>query len=80
MNPPRRPVDLRRYARSTQLRLVLGALALLFAVGGILIYLSYGPGGAALGIACLVLGLLPVVLILAALWMVDLVLGKSHER
>jgi hypothetical protein len=77
---PRPPVDLRRYARSTQLRLALGALALLFAVGGFLIYIFYGPAGAALGIACFVLGLLPVVLILGALWMMDLVLGRSRDR
>ena len=72
--------DLRRYARSTQLRLALGALALLFGVGGILIYLFYGPAGAALGLMCLVIGLLPVLLILVALWIMEAILRRSHER
>lgn len=72
--------DLRRYARNTQLRLALGALALLFGVGGLLIYLFYGPGGAALGLMCLVIGLLPVLLILVALWIMEAILRRSHER
>jgi len=77
---PRLSKDLRRYARSTEMRLVLGALAILFGVGGLLIYLFYGPGGAALGAVCLIVGLLPVVLILVALWILDVVLRRSHDR
>jgi hypothetical protein len=75
--PPSR--DLRKYARSTQLRLALGALAILFGVGGLLIYLSYGPAGAAVGVLCMVIGLVPVVLILGALWILEVILRRSHE-
>jgi hypothetical protein len=71
--------DLRKYARRTQLRLALGALAILFGVGGLLIYVFYGPGGAALGVLCLAIGLLPVVLILVSLWILDVILRRSHE-
>ena len=71
--------DVRKYARSTQVRLALGALAILFGVGGLLIYLFYGPGGAVLGVLCLVIGLLPVLLILLALWILDVILRRSHE-
>jgi hypothetical protein len=71
--------DLRKYARRTQLRLGLGALAILFGVGGLLIYVFYGPGGAALGVLCLAIGLLPVVLILVSLWILDVILRRSHE-
>jgi hypothetical protein len=77
---PRFSKDLRRYARSTEIRLALGALAILFGVGGLLIFLFYGPGGAALGAVCFVVGLLPVVLILVALWILDVILRRSHER
>jgi hypothetical protein len=77
---PRPSKDLRQHARGTQLRLALGALAILFGVGGLLIYLIYGPGGAALGVVCLVIGLLPVLLILVALWILDVILRRSHER
>jgi hypothetical protein len=75
----RRPTDLRRYARGTQLRLAVGALALLFVVGGFLIYLFYGPASAALGWLCLIVGLLPVGLIVAALWIADIVVRRSHD-
>jgi hypothetical protein len=61
------------------LRLALGSLAILFGVGGLLIYLFYGPGGAALGILCLAIGLLPVLLILVSLWILDVILRRSHE-
>jgi cation transporter-like permease len=73
------PNDLRRYARSTQIRLALGGLALLFGVGGVLIYFFYGPGGAVLGLLCFLIGLLPVLLVLLALWLLDAVLRRSHE-
>jgi cation transporter-like permease len=77
MTPPTR--DLRRYARTTQVRIVIGALALLFGVGGILIYLFYGPGGAALGLVCFVTALTPVILIVLALWGLDRVARHGHE-
>jgi hypothetical protein len=76
-HPP--PRDLRQYARRTQLRLALGALAILFGVGGLLIYSFYGPAGAALGVLCLAVGLVPVLLILIALWILDAILRRSHE-
>ncbi len=79
MEGPSSSRDLRKYARRTQLRLALGALAILFGVGGLLIYLFYGPGGAALGVLCLVIGLLPVLLILVSLWILDVILRRSHE-
>ena len=79
MEGPSSSRDLRKYARSTQLRLALGSLAILFGVGGLLIYLFYGPGGAALGVLCLAIGLLPVLLILVSLWILDVILRRSHE-
>ena len=60
--------DLRKYARITQIRILLGALLLLFGVGGILIYVFYGLGGAAMGVVCLAVALAPVILIMLALW------------
>jgi len=48
-------------------------------VGGGLIYLLYGPAGAALGLLCLIVGLLPVALIYIALTVADVVVRRSHE-
>lgn len=59
--------DLRAYARATHFRLIVGALALLLIVGGGLIWLVYGKSAAVLGVACVGLGLAPLVLIAAFL-------------
>lgn len=75
----RPPTDLREYARGTLVRILVGALALLFGVGGILIYLFYGPGGAAMGIVCLVVALAPVLLIGAALWALGRLARRARE-
>ena len=75
----RSPRDLRGYARATQVRILVGALALLFGVGGTLIYLFYGPGGAGLGLACLAVALVPILLVAAVLWGFDRI-GRSRRH
>ena len=76
----RSTVDLRKHARSTQVRLALGGLALLFGVGGLLIYIFYGPAGATLAFLCFLIGLLPVVVIAVVLWIMEALLRRSHEQ
>ncbi|MGZ6347631.1 MAG: hypothetical protein ACXWNC_08730, partial [Anaerolineales bacterium] len=56
--------DLRKYIRQTNVRLVVGALVLLFVVGDGLIYLIYGPGAAIAGFLCLLGGMAPVILVI----------------
>lgn len=73
-------MDLRQYARGTNLRLILGGLTIVFVVGSLLIYLIYGAGAAAMGLVCLVIGLAPILLILVALWILDVVVRRSHDR
>lgn len=63
--------DLRRYARQTNLRLLLGFFLLLFVVGDGLIWAIYGRPAALLGLLCLFAGLLPLVLIGLLLWGID---------
>ncbi|HZW04794.1 MAG TPA: hypothetical protein VFF68_12750 [Anaerolineaceae bacterium] len=70
--------DLRRYARQTTYRLVLGVLAILFTVGVGLIYLIYGEGAAVMGLLCLGAGLLPLVLIALVLWIMDRVVRRGR--
>lgn len=59
--------DLRKYARQTNIRLIGGALALLFLVGDGLIYLLYGKGAALLGLLCLLAAIIPIALTLIIL-------------
>ncbi len=55
--------DLRRYARQTNIRVILGGILILFLVGDGLIYLFYGRNAAILGFICLMAGLAPLFLI-----------------
>ena len=55
--------DLRKYARQTSVQLAVGAVLVLFLIGGGLIYLIYGKGAALMGLSCLLIGLAPILLI-----------------
>lgn len=72
--------DLRKYMRSTNLRLALGAILLLFVVGLGLIYLIYGPGAAMAGFLCLLAGMVPVVLILLILLLLDWIVKRAGNE
>ena len=72
--------DLRKYARQTNFRLVIGALVLIFFIGDGLIYLIYGPAAAAMGFSCLLAGLTPVLLILLALLVMDWIVKNANRN
>jgi hypothetical protein len=55
--------DLRRYARQTNSRLVVGGILLLLIVGDGLIFAFYGREAAISGFICLLAGLFPLALI-----------------
>ncbi len=63
--------DLRKYTRQTNLRLIAGALILLFIVGDGLIYLFYGFSAAVTGFLCLLGGLTPVALVALIILLLD---------
>lgn len=71
--------DLRKYAAQTNLRLILGALFLLFVVGLGLIWLLYGFQAAALGLLCLFGALIPLGLIVVFIFGLDVIL-KLFDR
>lgn len=71
--------DLRRYARQTNRRLLLGFFALLFVLGGGLIYLFFGREAAYLGLICMVVGLAPAVLAWLALAITGWVARKIDD-
>ena len=68
--PQPSPTNSRAHRARTDRNLLLGFFALLFVVGGGLIWYFYGAGAAALGVACIALG--AVVVGLLALLMVGL--------
>jgi hypothetical protein len=59
--------DLRRYAKQTNTRLILGGISILLILGDGLIYVFYGRGPAMMGLVCLLAGLFPLLLIWLAL-------------
>ena len=72
--------DLRDYAKQTQVRLGIGAFALLFIVGLGLIWLIYGAGAASMGLLCLLAGLVPVALIVAVFYGLDWMLRHARPK
>ena len=73
------PRDLRRYARQTNLRLVIGFILLLFIVGDGLIYYFYGRNAAIMGLICLILGLTPAALVWLILTFLEIVVRKADR-
>jgi hypothetical protein len=63
--------DLRKYGQQTNIRLIAGALVLLFVVGDGLIYFIYGGGAALMGILCLLAGMIPVLFTILVLVLLD---------
>jgi magnesium-transporting ATPase (P-type) len=55
--------DLKKYKHETNIRMVIGAVLLLFLVGDGLIFIIYGSGPALMGLVCLIVGLVPILLI-----------------
>jgi hypothetical protein len=70
--------DLRRYARQTNVRLLIGFIILLFLVGDGIIYFFYGRNAAILGLTCMLFGLAPLLLIWLALWILDLIVRRAN--
>ncbi len=73
MKRRRRPFDPRQHWGQTQVRLILGGLALLVVVGGGLAWLFYGRAAAITAVTCLLaagglLGLLWLILALLERW------------
>lgn len=68
--------DLRRYARQTNIRLLIGGLLIIFLVGIGLIYLFYGRSAALMGVVCMAAGLVP----LALTWLILIFIGWIAKR
>jgi hypothetical protein len=72
--------DLRKYSHQTNIRLIVGALLLLFVVGGGLIYIIYGTNAALMGFLCILAGMMPVVLIVLILNLLDWIRSRVDRN
>ena len=72
--------DLRRYARQTNVRLLIGFFVLLFLVGDGLIYWIYGREAAVLGLICILAGTLPLVLIALLLFGIEWFVKRAQDQ
>lgn len=70
--------DMRKYARQTNLRLIIGGVLVLVLVGGGLILLIYGPGAAFTGLLCIVAGLLPIVAIVLLFMIMEWIVKRNN--
>ena len=70
--------DLRKYKRSTDTRLVVGAITLLFVAGLGLIWLIYGVGAAVTGFLCILAAFVPIGLIFISLYGMDWIVKRAN--
>lgn len=72
--------DLRRYAKQTNNRLIVGGILILLILGDGLIYAFYGAGAAVMGLACLFAGLFLLLLIWLALVALDWISRRANRE
>ena len=71
--------DLRSYMKDTNVRLIIGALTLLFIVGDGLIWLVYGFGAAVMGLLCMLGAFVPIGLIFLLLNLSDWIVKRANR-
>jgi hypothetical protein len=71
--------DLRKYMKDTNVRLVAGALLMLFIVGDGLIWIIYGFGAAMMGLLCILAAFVPIGLILLLLALSDWIVKRANR-
>ena len=71
--------DLRRYMKDTDVRLIVGAVALLFIVGDGLIWIIYGLGAAVMGLLCMLGAFIPIGLIFLFLNLSDWIVKRANR-
>ena len=71
--------DLRSYMKDTNVRLIFGALAMLFIVGDGLIWIIYGFGAAMMGLLCMLGAFVPIGLIFLLLNLSDWIVKRANR-
>ena len=72
--------DLNKYKRETNIRLVVGAVILIFLIGDGLIFLIYGKGPGMMGLICLLIGMVPVLLIALVIFIFDWSVKRANRE
>lgn len=72
--------DLKSYMNQTKFRLIIGSILIIFFVGDGLIFLFWGKNAAIFGLICLLAGIIPVVLIIAILWIFEWVVKRAIQE
>ena len=72
--------DLRKYSSQTMLRLIVGALILLFLVGHGLIAWLYGSRPALMGLLCMLIALVPIGLIMLILKVFERIVKQRDKE
>lgn len=71
--------DLRKYARSTQRRLILGLIGIAFLIGDGLIWIIYGQNAGRLALICTAIALVPALLIALLLFISEWLVRKYRD-
>ena len=71
--------DLRSSMKDTNVRLIFGALAMLFIVGDGLIWIIYGFGAAMMGLLCMLGAFVPIGLIFLLLNLSDWIVKRANR-
>ena len=71
--------DLRSYMKDTNVRLIFGALAMLFIVGDGLIWIIYGFGAAMMGLLCMLGAFVPIGQIFLLLNLSDWIVKRANR-
>jgi hypothetical protein len=72
--------DLRKYSETTTFRVILGGIILTFSLGLILISFFYGINSAIFGLACLASALLPIGLIILAIFAIKRYVERQNRN
>ena len=71
--------NLRKYAKQTNTRLVLGFILILLFLGDGLICFIYGTGAAVMGLICIIGGLVLLLIIWLVLLLIDWIVKRANE-
>ena len=72
--------DINKYNRDTSIRLIVGAVLLVFLIGDGLIFLIYGNGPGMMGLICLFIGMLPILMIALVIYFLEWIVKHANRE